>query len=56
MLVAFHFGAEQVAEAIRSVARLRSRIAFEYKYGFNGIYEANKRLLAEPNAAADGGA
>ena len=45
LLVAFQFNAEQVAEAMRAVARVRSRINFEYKYGFGGIYEANKRFL-----------
>jgi hypothetical protein len=53
MLVAFHFDAEQVSEAMRSIARLRSRITFECKYGFSGIYEANKRFLAERVAAPD---
>ena len=45
MLVAFHFSAERVAEAMRAVARVRSRITFEGKYGFGGIYEANKKYL-----------
>ncbi len=45
MLVAFHFGAERKAEAMRVVARVRSRITFESKYGFGGIYEANKKYL-----------
>ena len=58
LLVAFQFAPEQVADAMRAVASVRSRIAFEQKYGFGGIYEANKRYLqdAEPGAAADGGA
>lgn len=45
MLVAFQFASERVAEAMRSVARVRSRIAFEHKYGFSGIYEANKQYV-----------
>ena len=45
MLVAFQFAVERVAEAMRAVARVRSRIAFEGKYGFGGVYEANKRFL-----------
>jgi hypothetical protein len=45
LLVAFQFNAEQVAEVMRAVARVRSRINFEWKYGFGGIYEANKRFL-----------
>ncbi len=45
MLVAFQFAFEHVAESMRAVARVRSRIAFEGKYGFCGIYEANKRFL-----------
>jgi hypothetical protein len=45
LLVAFQFYPERAAEAMREVACVRSRINFEYKYGFNGIYEANKRLL-----------
>lgn len=48
VLVAFHFGADRVAEAMRAVARVRSRITFEGKYGFAGIYEANKKYLSEP--------
>jgi len=44
-LVAFQFTPDRVAEAMRVVGLVRSRIAFEYKYGFNGIYEANKRFL-----------
>lgn len=47
MLVAFQMGAKLVAEAMRAVARVRSRIAFEGKYGFGGIYEANKKYLEE---------
>lgn len=45
MLVAFQFDAEGVAEAMRAVARVRSRITFEYKYGFCGIYAANKKYV-----------
>ena len=45
ILVAFQFAFEHVAESMRAVARVRSRIAFEGKYGFCGIYEANKRFL-----------
>jgi hypothetical protein len=45
MLVAFQFGSERVVEAMRAVARVRSRISFETKYRFGGIYEANKRFL-----------
>jgi len=50
MLVAFQFAPERYAEAMRAVACARSRIAFEQKYGFGGIYEANRRHLngAEP--------
>ena len=47
VLVAFQFGADRVAEAMRAVAHLRSRICFEHKYGFGGIYEANKKYLEE---------
>jgi hypothetical protein len=45
MLVAFQFAAEHVAEAMRAVARVRSRISFEFKYGFGGIYQANKQYV-----------
>jgi len=45
MLVAFQFAAERVAEAMRAVARVRSRISFEYKYRFGGIYDANKQYV-----------
>jgi hypothetical protein len=45
MLVAFQFAVEIVAESLREVARVRSRIAFEFKYGFCGIYETNKHFL-----------
>ena len=45
MLVSFQFSVEPIAEAMRAVARVRSRIAFEGKYRFGGIYEANKRFL-----------
>jgi hypothetical protein len=45
MLVAFQFAAERVAEAMRAVAGVRSRISFEIKYGFGGIYQANKQML-----------
>jgi len=45
LLIAFQFAAEPTAEAMRAVAHVRSRIAFEYKYGFGGIYEANKKHL-----------
>jgi hypothetical protein len=45
MLVAFQFDAEKVAEAMRAVARVRSRISFEANYGFDGIYEANKKFI-----------
>ena len=45
LLIAFQFDAERVAEAMSAVARVRSRISFEYKYGFGGIYEANKKYL-----------
>ncbi len=45
MLVAFQFAFERVAESMRAVARVRSRIVFEGKYRFGGIYEANKRFL-----------
>lgn len=47
MLVAFQFNPESVAEAMRAVARVRSRIAFEAKYGFGGIYLANRKYLDE---------
>lgn len=30
---------------MRAVARLRSRRMFEWKYGFEGIYESTKRYL-----------
>jgi len=45
VLVAFQFAAEEVAEAMRAVARVRSRISFEFKYGFGGIYRANEARL-----------
>lgn len=45
LLVAFQFNAEDMAGAMRDVARVRSRINFEWKYGFGGIYSANKRFL-----------
>jgi hypothetical protein len=45
VLVAFQFSVEKVAEDMRSVARVRSRIAFEGKYKFGGIYERNKKFL-----------
>jgi hypothetical protein len=58
VLVAFQFDPEREAEAMRAVASVRSRIAFEQKYGFGGIYEANMRYLqdAEPGAAPDSAA
>jgi hypothetical protein len=54
MLVTFQFGSEFVAENMRAVARVRTRIDFEHKYGFGGIYAANKRHLnpAEPGPTA----
>lgn len=45
LLMAFQFDAERTAEAMRAVARVRSRICFEFKYGFAGIYQANLRFL-----------
>jgi hypothetical protein len=45
MLVAFQLTADSVAEAMRAVACVRSRISFEFKYGFSGIYEANRKFL-----------
>jgi hypothetical protein len=45
LLVAFQFSVEYVAEKMRAIARVRSRINFEHKFGFGGIYEANKRFL-----------
>jgi hypothetical protein len=57
VLSAFQFAPDHVAEAMRAVARVRSRIAFEHKYGFGGIYEANRQYLdrVEPVAAPDHG-
>jgi len=57
MLVAFQFNPEYVAEAMQAVARVRSRIAFEHKYGFGGIYEASKKYAegVEPSAGPDTG-
>jgi hypothetical protein len=49
VLVAFNFSAERVAEAMSAVARVRSRICFEGKYGFGGIYESNKKYLDTPD-------
>lgn len=45
MLVTFQFAPEEVAEAMRDVARVRSRISFEIKYGFGGIYTAHESRL-----------
>lgn len=47
MLVAFRLCADVVAEAMRTVARVRSRRMFEWKYGFDGIYETAKRGVTE---------
>jgi len=45
MLVAFRVCADRAAEDMRAVARVRSRRMFEWKYGFDGIYESTKQYV-----------
>lgn len=46
LLVAYRLRADVAAEAMQAVARVRSRRVFEWKYGFDGIYNAGN----EPHA------
>jgi hypothetical protein len=45
VLVAFRICAERAAQDMRAVGRVRSRRMFEWKYGFDGIYESTKQYV-----------